>query len=205
MKNRPPRAITETARRTEIVVGEAGRDRDDLVGDRRQALEQDDPGAVFGIGGAKRLDLVAVAVKLDQPLADRVVEQRADGISHMPPATDVTVQISGVEPRVLRPRERHRNQHHIRRASERTSFPRTTQRPSTRGHRACRRRRYTSRTFVSAWRDEPPSSGFVYGWNCVESGGKSAPLLQPTAFARDNWSPSRHFRALTEAFARVLA
>jgi hypothetical protein len=33
---------------------------------------------------------------------------------------------------------------------------------------ACARRRYTSRKFVSAWRDEPPWDGFVHAGNSRE-------------------------------------
>src|SRR3989304_7866525 len=65
----------------EVVAGKSGGDGDDLVRDGRDALEQDDPGAPMRIGLAKGLDLVAVAVKLDQPAADRVVEVGADGLA----------------------------------------------------------------------------------------------------------------------------
>src|SRR3954453_22580801 len=51
----------------EIIAGKTRGDRDDLIGDRRQAFEQDDPGPPLRIGGPERLDLVAVAVELDQP------------------------------------------------------------------------------------------------------------------------------------------
>ena len=52
----------------EVEAGKPRSDGHDLVGDRGQPLEQDDPGAVMRIGGAERLDLVAVAVEPDQPL-----------------------------------------------------------------------------------------------------------------------------------------
>src|SRR5450759_3296717 len=60
-----------------IVAGKAGGDGHDLIGDRGQPLEQDDPGTPLRISGAEGLDLVAIAVELDQPAADRVIEQRA--------------------------------------------------------------------------------------------------------------------------------
>ena len=59
----------------EVVAGEARGDGHDLEGDRRQALDQDDPGAPFGVGRAERLDALAIAIGRDQPMADRVVEE----------------------------------------------------------------------------------------------------------------------------------
>src|SRR5664279_1477318 len=59
----------------------AGKPRGDgyeLVGNRRQPLADDDQGAPFGVGGAERLDLAAETVKFDQPMSDRIVEQRPD-------------------------------------------------------------------------------------------------------------------------------
>src|SRR5262249_15390818 len=65
----------------DIVAGEARRDRDDLVGDRRDAFDQDDRRAPARIGLAKSLDLVAVTVQRDEPVADGVVEIGADHIA----------------------------------------------------------------------------------------------------------------------------
>src|SRR5437764_1075146 len=73
-----PRNDRQQHKQPDVIVGEARGDGDQLVGDRRQALEQYDPRAVFGIAGTKRLDLVAIAVKLDQPVPERIVQQRAD-------------------------------------------------------------------------------------------------------------------------------
>src|SRR4051795_8511427 len=65
----------------DIVAGKAGRDGHELIGDRREALEQDDHGAPFGIGGAEGVDLAAEAIDFDQPMADRVEEQRTDSVA----------------------------------------------------------------------------------------------------------------------------
>src|SRR5579872_142340 len=65
----------------EIVPGKARRDCDNLVGDRREPLEQNDPGAPLRISGAKGLDLVAIAVEMNEPGAERVIQQRADRIA----------------------------------------------------------------------------------------------------------------------------
>src|SRR6187551_3883822 len=52
----------------EIVAGKARSNRHNLIGDRREALEQDDPGPPLRISLPKSIDLVAVTVKLDQPV-----------------------------------------------------------------------------------------------------------------------------------------
>ena len=109
----------------EIIAGEARGDRDDFVGDRRQALEQDDPGPPLRVGGAERLDLVAIAVELDQPVPDGIVEQRADRIAEHASGDRREGADMRVEPGPIRPRQRHRDQHRVRRGSERSSFPET--------------------------------------------------------------------------------
>src|SRR5258706_3916341 len=65
----------------DIVIGKTRGNGDKLVGYRRQALQQDDPRAIFGIAGAEGLDLAAKTVKLDQPVPDGIIEYRADGIA----------------------------------------------------------------------------------------------------------------------------
>src|SRR5262249_32121193 len=55
----PARDDRQEDERDDGVGGEAGRDGDDLVGNRRQALEQDDPRSPFHIGIAERIDLGA--------------------------------------------------------------------------------------------------------------------------------------------------
>src|SRR5688572_15789466 len=102
----------------EIIAGKARSDGHDLERDRRQALDQDHPRAPFGIGLAEGLDALAIAVERDQPLAERVVEQRADGIAenaakHRGDSADERVQ-----PRLLRIGERHRDENHVRRNRE---------------------------------------------------------------------------------------
>src|SRR5262245_29030370 len=54
----------------QIVAGEARRNGHDLVGDRGEPLEQDDPAAPLRVSRTERVDLVAVAVELDQPEPD---------------------------------------------------------------------------------------------------------------------------------------
>src|ERR1700727_2211986 len=55
----------------DIVAGEARGDGDELVGDRRQPLQQDDNAAPLGMGGAKGFDLVAVMIKMNETIPDR--------------------------------------------------------------------------------------------------------------------------------------
>src|SRR5262245_9849293 len=64
-----------------VVAGKSRCNCHDFVGDRGQTLEQDDPGTPFGVGFAKRLDLVAVTIKTDKPSADGIVEKRTDGLT----------------------------------------------------------------------------------------------------------------------------
>src|SRR5664279_2026996 len=73
-----PRNDREQDKQPKIIAGKPGSDRYDLVGDRGEALEQDDPGAPLRVSGAKGLDLVTIAIKVNQPGADRVVQQRAN-------------------------------------------------------------------------------------------------------------------------------
>jgi hypothetical protein len=68
----------------QIIAGEARSDGDDLVGNRRRALDQDDLVAPLCVGGAEGFQLVAIAVEPDEKLAERVVEQRADGVAQKP-------------------------------------------------------------------------------------------------------------------------
>src|SRR5262245_25492645 len=69
------------SKQPKVVAGKSGCNCHDLVGDRGQTLEQDDPGAPLGVSLTKRLDLVAVAIELDQPGAYGIVEKRPDGIA----------------------------------------------------------------------------------------------------------------------------
>src|ERR1035437_4919940 len=65
----------------EIVARKSGRNGHDLIGDRRQALDHDDPGAPLRVSGAEGFDLIAVAVEMDQPGADRVIKQPPDPLA----------------------------------------------------------------------------------------------------------------------------
>ena len=95
--------------------GKSRSDGHDLIGDRRQPLEQDDPCPVMRIGFAERLHLVAVAVEIDQPLPDAGVERRADEIAEEPAGDRSDGANRGEEKGPVGPRQRHRNQHHVRR------------------------------------------------------------------------------------------
>src|SRR5262245_58357159 len=64
-----------------VVAGKSRGDRHDLERNRGQAFDQNDPGAPFGIGLAEGLNALAIAIERDQPVAERVVEQRADGVA----------------------------------------------------------------------------------------------------------------------------
>ena len=74
---RAARDQRENDEQWQVETGKAGRDRHDLIRDRREPFEQDDQATVLRIGGAERLDFVAIAVKMNKPGADSVVERRA--------------------------------------------------------------------------------------------------------------------------------
>src|ERR1700688_4776958 len=80
-KRRTSRDDGQQHKQPEIVAGKSGGDGGELVGDGGHALDQDDGGAPFRVGGAERIQSVAVAVGLNQPMADRIVEKRADRIA----------------------------------------------------------------------------------------------------------------------------
>ena len=86
----------------EVVAGKTGGNGHDLIGDRRHALDQDDPGAPFRVSGAERRDPLAIAIGRDQPMADGVVEQRADGIAHEAAEHRGDCADERIEPRFLR-------------------------------------------------------------------------------------------------------
>src|SRR5208337_4606287 len=65
----------------EIVAREPARNGDELVGDRRHALQEDDPRAPGGVQVAELLNALAIAIGLDDPFAEAVIKQRADGIA----------------------------------------------------------------------------------------------------------------------------
>src|SRR5215831_14462541 len=103
----------EQHERNDRISGEPGRDGDDLVGNRRHALDQDDPGTPLRIGFAERLDFVAVAIELDQPLADRIIQHGADEVAEQAAEYRGPGAESRVAPGLVRARERHRYQHDI--------------------------------------------------------------------------------------------
>src|SRR5579883_1960167 len=55
----------------EVERGRTARDRDELVGDRRQALDEDDPQSVLRVGAAELLEPGLQAVEIDELEADR--------------------------------------------------------------------------------------------------------------------------------------
>src|SRR5262245_41784171 len=68
----------------EIVAGKARRNGHDLIGNWRKALKKDDPAAPVRIGVAKSLHLVAVAIDLDQPSTNRIIENCTDSVTEQP-------------------------------------------------------------------------------------------------------------------------
>src|ERR1051326_5450647 len=65
----------------QVEPGKTGDDRHQLVGYRRDALEQDDPRPVAAIGFAKGIDLVAEAVDVNEPVSNRIIEYRPDEVA----------------------------------------------------------------------------------------------------------------------------
>src|ERR1700704_3511759 len=105
-----------------VIAGKARGDGHNLVGDGRHALDQDDPGAPFGVGRAKGVDALAIAIDRDQPMADRVVEQRADGVADEAAEHRGDGADQRVEPRLVRLRQRHGHKHHVGRDGEEGAF-----------------------------------------------------------------------------------
>src|SRR5262249_43949322 len=65
----------------QIVAGEARCNGHDFIGDRGEALEQNDPAAPLRVSRSECVDLFAVAVELNQPESDRIVKHGADEIT----------------------------------------------------------------------------------------------------------------------------
>ena len=81
-KKRMPREITEaTVKVSEVEVEGAARDGDQLVGDGRRPLDDDEPGAPAVVEVLQRLVLLGDAVEAQQRLADGVEGEVADGIA----------------------------------------------------------------------------------------------------------------------------
>src|ERR1700757_323478 len=91
----------------DIETGKARRDGDELVGDRREPLADDDQCAPCRIAGAEGLDLVGEVVDLDQPMAERVIKQCANGIAQDAAEHGCHRADCGIKPGGLRPRQRH--------------------------------------------------------------------------------------------------
>src|SRR5262245_41002967 len=103
----------EQSKQPKVVAGKSRRNCHNLVGDRSQTLEQDDPGAPFGVGLAKRLDLVAVAIKTDKPGAHGVIEKRPNGIAEQAPCNRRHGAPRRNDVCAPWPSQRHRDQHYV--------------------------------------------------------------------------------------------
>src|SRR5262249_10183575 len=65
----------------EIVPSKARGNGHDLIGDRSETFDENDPTAPLGVGSTECVDLVTVAIEVDQPESDGVVEYRADEVA----------------------------------------------------------------------------------------------------------------------------
>ena len=145
-KARATRHNRQNDEQAEIVTGKARRDRHDLVGDRRQPLDQDDPGAPLRVSRAEGFDLVAVAVEMDQPGArpsHKAARRWRSRRCRRRPRPACTRRRAGrpgrAAPATSAPASR-------RAGSERRSFRQRPPRSRSQAHAACRRRRRTSHT-----------------------------------------------------------
>jgi hypothetical protein len=96
----------------------AARDGDELVGDRSEALDQDDPQAPAIVRGLVFGDAVGEAVELDDPLADRLEQRVADQIAGEAAHDRGHGRDRGDAPRVVRAGQHHRHDHRIGRDRE---------------------------------------------------------------------------------------
>src|SRR5579872_571187 len=119
----------------EIIAEQAADDRDEFVGYRREALEQDNQRAPARVSLFQRGDAVAIAIGVDQPLADRVIEQSADRIAKDTASHGGDGADGRIAPGALRPRERHRHEDQIRRNREKRAFRKSDNRQRRRGAR----------------------------------------------------------------------
>ena len=106
----------------EIVTGKARGDCYNFIRNRREALEQNDPGAPLRIGAAEGIDLIAIAVQLDQPVPDRVDKAARRWHSRACLRQPTYGTDMRVEPGAVGPRQRHRDQHRVRRDRKNRAF-----------------------------------------------------------------------------------
>jgi hypothetical protein len=106
----------------EIVAQQPRDDGDELVGNGREALHQDEGPAPFVVEDAQGVDFLGIAVKADQPLPERVVEGGADIVAENAARDRGDGANPGVEPGFFRLGQRHRHENHIRRNREERTF-----------------------------------------------------------------------------------
>lgn len=86
-----------------------------LIGKRRNAGPEDNPGPPLMIISLKCLKLAKIAVKIQNRLGDQIKEINADNISEIPAENTSHRCHPGNFPCLFRGRQNHRNQHNVRR------------------------------------------------------------------------------------------
>ncbi len=119
----------------EMIACEPRGDRDQLVGQRGQPFEQDDPMAVFRIGAPERFGAFREAVEFHQPEAEGIIEQIADEIPENPAHDRCDRADQRVGPGPIRAGQDHRHQHHVRRNRKKRTFGEGHQSKRIRGGR----------------------------------------------------------------------
>src|SRR5262249_55699523 len=97
----------------EIELRGAARDRHELVGDRRQALDEDDPKPPLGVGELEVLVALRHAVEVDEPLPERLVKEIADRVAENPAEHRSRGADKSDRPAPVRPRQHHRYEERI--------------------------------------------------------------------------------------------
>src|SRR5271166_535482 len=78
---RPARKGGKADEKRKIITEQAADDGDELERYRGEAFDENECPAPFGVEFAQGVDARAIAVKLDDPMAERVEQQRADDIT----------------------------------------------------------------------------------------------------------------------------
>src|SRR5262249_33396467 len=120
-----PRATGEKSKHykeRQAIGQKAARDRHDFERNGRQPFQKNDRPAPLCIKRAKLIDARAIAVKIDQPFADRFVKKRADEIAKHGAAYRSKRADQGVDPGALGPGKRHRDQNRVGRDWEKRAF-----------------------------------------------------------------------------------
>ena len=120
-----PHAARQQRRGTErqqIEMRRPARDRDELVGDRRHALDQNDPKAPLVELLLELREAALQPVEIDQPLAERLEKEIPDRITQKPARDRGDRAHARDQPRLRALRQDHRDQHDVGRdRKERTS------------------------------------------------------------------------------------